>query len=166
MYKLIRQVISFMFTRLAILRVGSYKGLPKVNFYSRFTPHTHLGRNCHFNGFLIRGKGKVLIGDNFHSGKDVLIINSYHQYDGGDAIPYDSKNTIDKDVVIEDNVWVGDRVIILGGVRIGEGAIIQAGSVVVNDVQKCSIVGGAPAGHFKYRDIVSYETLKDRGLFS
>ncbi|USV58833.1 acyltransferase [Aeromonas encheleia] len=166
MNKILRKLKAYFFYKLAVRTLGGYKSKPTVNFYSRFTSNTYLGKNCHFNGLIVRGKGRVLIGDNFHSGKDVLIINSYHQYDGGDAIPYDSKNTIDKDVIIDDNAWIGDRVIILGGVTIGEGAIVQAGSVVVNDIQKFSIVGGAPASHFKYRDIESYEALKERGLFT
>ena len=40
---------------------------------------------------IIRGNGKVIIGDNFHSNKEILIINSYHKYDNGNAIPYDSR---------------------------------------------------------------------------
>nr|WP_305839171.1 acetyltransferase [Photobacterium leiognathi] len=60
---------------------------------------------------------------------------------------------------MEDNVWVGDRVIILGGITIGEGAIIQAGAVVVKDIPKCAIVGGNPATIFKYRDQDNYHNL-------
>ena len=107
-----------------------------------------------------------MIGDNFHSGKGVLLINSYHKYNDADAIPYDTKEMIDKDIIIEDNVWIGDRAIILGGITIGEGAIIQAGAVVVKDIEKYGIAGGNPARVFKYRNIESYERLKNRGCFS
>ena len=93
------------------------------------------------------------------------MITSYHKYDGGNAIPYDSKEYIDKDIIIENNVWLGDRVIILGGVKIGEGAIIQAGSVVVKDIPKYAIAGGHPAKVFKYRNIEHYEKLKKEGKF-
>lgn len=161
----IKKIFRVIFTILARSALGSYKKDLKVNFYSKFTKYTHVGVNANFNGINIRGCGRVSIGDNFHSGKDVLIINSFHQYDGGDAIPYDSKNKIDKDVIIGDNVWIGDRVIILGGVVIGEGAIVQAGSVVTGDVELYSVVGGAPAKHFKYRDIEKYLELKSKGKF-
>lgn len=157
--------LTFLFTFFAKHSLGSHKKGLKVNFYSRFTKETHVGFNANFNGINIRGRGRVIIGDNFHSGKDILIINSFHQYDGGDAIPYDSKNKIDKDIIIEDNVWIGDRVIILGGVTIGEGAIIQAGSVVTSSVESCSIVGGSPAKHFKYRDVEKYLILKSERKF-
>ena len=68
-------------------------------------------------------------------------------------------------MVIEDNVWIGNRVIILPGVTIKEGAIIQAGSVVVGDIEKCGIAGGHPAKVFKYRDIEHYEKLKSEWKF-
>jgi len=53
----------------------------------------------------------------------------------------------------------------LGDVTIGEGAIIQAGSVVVNDIPKYTIAGGHPAKVFKYRDAAHYERLKEEGKF-
>ena len=163
--RIIKKILKFFFTKYALRNIGSYIQTPNVNFYSRFTKNTHLGKNTHFNGFIIRGKGKVSIGNNFHSGKECLIINSYHKYDFGDAIPYDTNETIDKNVIIEDNVWFGDRVLILGGVTIGEGAIIQAGEVVTNDIPKYAIAGGNPAKVFKYRDIENYERLKNEGKF-
>jgi acetyltransferase-like isoleucine patch superfamily enzyme len=50
-----------------------------------------------------------------------------------------------KPVVIEDDVWIGAHVFIRGGVRIGKGAVIAAGAVVVEDVMEYQIVGGVPA---------------------
>ncbi len=137
----------------------------RVNFYTRLTSKTTLGDNVNFNGTIIRGNGNVIIGNNFHSGKEILIVNSYHKYDFGNAIPYDTKEIINKDVVIEDNVWVGDRVTILGGNTIGEGAIIQAGAVVVSNIEKYGIAGGNPAKVFKTRNIENYTKLKSENKF-
>ena len=117
-----------------------------------------------FNGIKITGNGKVMIGDNFHSGEDCLLISTIHNYDTGNAIPYDN-TCINKNIIIEDNVWLGSRVIVLGGVRIGEGAIIQAGSCVVKDIPKHAIAGGHPAKVFKQRDIEHYNTLKEQQKF-
>jgi acetyltransferase-like isoleucine patch superfamily enzyme len=89
------------------------------------------------------------------------MINSYHKYDNADAIPYDTKEKIDKDITIKDNVWIGDRVLILGGVTIGEGVIIQAGAVIVKDIEDFGIAGGNPAKVFKYRDLVHYKKLNN-----
>lgn len=110
----------------------------------------------------ISGCGHVYIGNNFHSGIDCMMITQIHNYEG-DKIPYDS-TYICKDISIGDNVWLGNRVIVLG-VVIGEGSMVQAGSVVVSDVPKYSIVGGHPARVFSYRDISHYERLKSEGKF-
>jgi acetyltransferase-like isoleucine patch superfamily enzyme len=142
----------------------SYGNDFKVNGESYVTPNTTLGNNVNFNGMKIQGKGNVTIGDNFHSGIECMIITSIHNYDEGNEIPYDD-TVISKDVIIEDNVWLGNRVTILPGVRIGEGAIIQAGSVVVRDIEKYAIAGGHPAKVFKYRDIDHYEKLKKEKKF-
>ena len=165
MRKLIKKMLKSFYKRKVIKQAKSYKEPLKVNGYSFVNSNTILGKNVNFNGMKIKGNGKVIIGDNFHSGQECLMIISFHKYDGGNAIPYDSKENIDKDIIIEDNVWLGDRVIILGGVKIGEGAIIQAGSVIVSDIPKYAIAGGHPAKVFKYRDIEHYEKLKKEGKF-
>lgn len=53
--------------------------------------------------------------------------------------------------VIGNDVWIGTNCLILAGVRIGDGAMIAAGSVVVNDVEPYTVVGGIPARHIKDR---------------
>ena len=103
------------------------------HFPCSFTSKTVLGDNCHFNGMKISGSGRVVIGDNFHSGKNIRILTSFHNWATGDALPYDN-TFVHKDVIIGDNVWLGEHVMILGGVTIGEGAVIQAGSVVCKSV--------------------------------
>jgi len=165
MKKLILNFIKKFYKNKVLKNVKSYKEPLKVNGYSFVNKNTVLGENCNFNGMKIKGNGKVTIGNNFHSGQECLMLTSYHQYDNGDAIPYDSQKNVDKEIVIEDNVWLGDRVIVLGGVKIGEGAIIQAGSVVVNNIPKYAIAGGHPAKVFSQRDIENYEKLKQEGKF-
>jgi chloramphenicol O-acetyltransferase type B len=54
-------------------------------------------------------------------------------------------------VIIGNDVWIAEGVLIPGGVKIGDGAIITARSVVTKDVEPYSIVGGIPAKHIKYR---------------
>lgn len=144
--------------------VKSYGDNLKVNFKIVATRNTVLGNNVNFNGMKIIGSGRVVIGDNFHSGEQCLMISHDHNYDNGTKIPYDN-TYISKDIFIEDQVWLGSRVIVLGGVTIGEGAIIQAGSVVVKNIPKYAIAGGHPCRVFKYRDIAHYESLKFKKLF-
>jgi len=54
-------------------------------------------------------------------------------------------------VILKNDVWVGQRVIIKGGVEIGDGAVIGAGSVVTKDVDPYTIVAGVPAKPIKTR---------------
>jgi acetyltransferase-like isoleucine patch superfamily enzyme len=54
-------------------------------------------------------------------------------------------------ICVEDEVWIGNNVLVLSGVTIGQGAIIAAGSVVTKDVKPYSIVGGNPAKFIKWR---------------
>ena len=54
-------------------------------------------------------------------------------------------------IVVGDDVWFGVNSIVLSGVKIGQGAIIGAGSVVTHDIPPYAIVGGVPAKVIKYR---------------
>ena len=159
--KKLRQYFFLPFVKLKVKECGT--GL-RVNGWTNINNNTHLGNNVSFNGLTIEGKGKIVIGDNFHSGPGCLFIAQNHNYDAGQAIPYDSTYIL-KDIIIGDNVWLGSRVIVLGGVTIGEGAIVQAGSCVVEDIPRCAITGGHPAKVFKYRNIEHYEKLKQQGKF-
>jgi acetyltransferase-like isoleucine patch superfamily enzyme len=163
-FAIVRRLRRWYYTaRVRRRAAGCGPGL-RVNGPSRVTSVTTLGRNVNFNGMEITGRGRVTIGDNFHSGPGCLMISQTHNFDGGEAIPYDS-TYLALDITIEDNVWLGSRVIVLGGVTIGEGAIIQAGSCVVRDIPPCAIAGGHPAVVFKHRDIEHYERLKREGRF-
>ena len=62
------------------------------------------------------------------------------------------------DIVIGNDVWFGENVTVMSGVKIGDGAVIGTNSTVVKHVEPYSIVGGHPAKHIKYR--FSPETIE------
>lgn len=62
-----------------------------------------------------------------------------------------TSNTTKGNVVIGNDVWLADGVLILSGVSLGDGAVVAARSVVTKDVKPYEIVGGNPAKHIKYR---------------
>ena len=68
-----------------------------------------------------------------------------HRIDVVGKTIWDSPRGDSKKVIIEDDVWIGYGAIILSGVRIGRGAVVAAGAVVVKDVEPYAIVGGNPA---------------------
>lgn len=158
-----RSILRLCFTTIVKLQSQKYGKKLKVNGYSRVTSHTVLEDNVNMNGLEVFGEGDIYIGNNFHSGKGVKLISANHNYEG-EKIPYD-KTFVKKNIIIEDNVWLGINVIIIGSVHIGEGAIVGAGSVVTKDVPKCAIVGGNPAKILKYRNIDNYEKLKKEKAF-
>lgn len=136
---------------------------PKVNFKTVVNKKTSLGDNFNSNGLIIIGNGEVNVGNNFHCGFGCVFITENHNHNGN-AIPYDN-TYITKPVNIGNNVWLGINVIVLPGVTIGEGVIVQAGSVVTKDIQAYAIVGGHPAKIFSQRNIEHYEKLKEEGKF-
>lgn len=93
---------------------------------------TYINRNT-----LIHAGELVKIGKNCRISWDVIIMD-----ENGHDIP-GTQNA--KPVIIDDEVWIGCRAIILRGVQIGQGAIIAAGSVVSKSVPAYSVVGGVPA---------------------
>jgi len=132
-----------------------------VGGHSFVSKTTQLGDDVNFNGMRIYDGGCVTIGSHFHSGKNCKILTSFHDYDGGDSLPYGT-NYVEKDVVIGNYVWLGEGVTVLGGVTIGDGVIIQAYSTVVSDIPPLAIAGGHPARVFKFRNAEHYQSLLTR----
>ncbi|KAB7889775.1 acyltransferase [Poseidonibacter ostreae] len=159
----IKKIFRYIFTFLVKRESKKVGADLKVNFYSKLNNNTELGNNVNMNGLEVSGKGSVTIGDNFHCGKNCLLITQNHNYKGN-KIPYDETYIL-KEIIIEDNVWLGHNVTIIGSCKIGEGSIIQAGAVVVNDIEPLSIAGGNPAKVFSKRDAEHYYTLKNKGKF-
>ncbi|MCM0147565.1 acyltransferase [Photobacterium galatheae] len=163
LFRHMRKFIQFFYRLFVKYRVGQVGDSLFVGGFTLVNKTVVLKDNVSFNGMKILGRGGVNIGNNFHSGRECMMITENHNYQG-EAIPYDTE-IIYKPICIEDNVWLGNRVLILGGVTIGEGAIIQAGSVVVKDIPPLAIAGGNPAKVFKYRDQEHYFKMKDEGRF-
>jgi maltose O-acetyltransferase len=81
----------------------------------------------------------------------VYILHSGHGYTDTSVPMLLQGETHYKKTVIEDDVWIGARSLIMPGRRVGKGAIVAAGSVVTKDIDPYSIVGGNPAKLIKYR---------------
>lgn len=99
----------------------------------------------------ISGGGRVIIGDDVLIGPNVIIHSANHKFDRLD-IPIRLQGHEFKQIIIEDDVWVGAGAIILAGVTVHKGAVIAAGAVVTRDVPPKAIVGGVPAKIMKYRN--------------
>lgn len=96
----------------------------------------------------------VTIGNYLMMAEDVLFLGGGHKFDRTD-IPMGEQGRQEKTLLkIDDDVWIGARVIVLPGCKhIGRGVIIGAGSVVTKDIPDFAIVGGNPANIIKFRKI-------------
>jgi len=107
----------------------------------------------------IRGDGPVFIGKFAAIAEDTLIYTQVHDYDHSKMLPFGSGFTY-PETRIDDYAWIGMRSIVLPGAHIGEGAIVQAGSVVMGKVPPCAIVAGNPAKVIGWRDMDHYNKIK------
>ena len=98
------------------------------------TTHVEIGTNVMIGG------GVTIVDSDFHS------LNSNHW-----NTPSDEKYMIRRPVIIGNNVFIGMDSLILKGVKIGDGAIIAARSVVTKDIPENEIWGGNPAKFIKKR---------------
>jgi len=114
-------------------------------------------------------KSKVIIGKYCSFAKGVTFLtDSEHDYNLVTTYPLKTliinKNKINTDakmrgnIIIGNDVWLGYNALILGGVKIGDGAVIGANAVVTKDVSDYAIVAGNPARLIKYR--FSASTIK------
>jgi maltose O-acetyltransferase len=97
-----------------------------------------LGVNC-------RVGGPLILGDNVMMAPGVIILTINHRFDDLQVPMIDQGFLPTREVVVEDDVWIGTNAIILPGCRLGRGSIIAAGAVVTKDVPPLAIVGGNPA---------------------
>ena len=117
-------------------------------YRSEIIGEVHIGRYCAI------ARNTVFQAEN-HMIKRPSLQRAVYSEILGDRLPSMEKSGIH----IGNDVWMGTRAIILPGVKIGNGAIIGAGSVVTKDVPPYSITAGAPAIHRKFRfseDIIEF----------
>lgn len=127
-----------------------------------------IGSNCIF----LSTVAKIIMGNHIMFGPSVTMITGNHRIDILGKYMIDVKENEklpenDQDIVIEDDVWIGANAVVLKGVRIKEGSIIAAGSVVVNDVEPYSIYGGVPAKKIKVRftpeQVILHKSILNKG---
>lgn len=116
----------------------------------------HVGDDVSLEGCLMATRSQIKIGSKVMFGPEVIIRGGNHttSYVGRfmmDVRDNEKRAEDDLGVVIEDDVWLGARAIILHGVTIGRGSVIAAGAVVTKSIPPYAIAGGVPARVIKFR---------------
>lgn len=110
-------------------------------FYTAFGRGTKVGKGVFINfGCTFLDQAEIEIGDDVFIGPGAKILTESHPED-----PSTRHTLIRQPVKIGRNVWIGAGAMVLGGVTVGDNAIIAAGAVVTRDVPANAIVGGVPA---------------------
>lgn len=126
-----------------VLTAWDSHGAQKLN------PNISIGEDSHFGEYNhITAINSIIIGNGVLTGRWVTITDNAHgksDYSNLCIEPHKRDLYSKGPVIIEDNVWIGDKVSIMPNVKVGKSSIIAANSVVTKDVPPFSIVAGVPA---------------------
>jgi len=124
-------------------RVQLYSTLAPLEIVVRAGAHLEIGERTLVNfGTSIVALERVEIGAHCHIGPQCIIMdNAFHEMDPERRLEEPPSDPI----VIEDNVWLGARVIVMPGVTIGRDSVVGAGSIVTRDVPPRVFAAGVPA---------------------
>jgi len=116
---------------------------PKINGGDTLFSNLVIGKNCTIEvDCVLDLEERIVIGDRVTLSPGVMILTSTHELD----IREHRAGAVQRlPVEIGDGVWLGARCVILPGVKVGAGAIVNPGSVVNKDVTAQTRVGGSPA---------------------
>jgi galactoside O-acetyltransferase len=127
--------------------IGTYSFFTAAGGRISIGNNTGFNRNVHINAAVC---GEIAIGNDCLIGPNVVMRTADHRFDDITK-PIRSQGHICNNIHIEDDVWIGANAVIVGGVSIGKGAVIGAGSVVTKDIPPFAVAVGVPARVIKYR---------------
>lgn len=135
-----------------------------VSFRGTLGYGSYIGSNCSLNASIGRycsiSSNVVTISGSHPSRQFVSTHPAFFSIKKQAGFTYVSQNKYKEDIfadekqhlaVIGNDVWIGSNVLILPGVRIGDGVIVAAGAVVTKDIEPYSVVGGVPAKKIEKR---------------
>ena len=115
----------------------------------KYNPSIQIGDHCSFGAYTqLTACNGIKIGDNLLTGAYVIISDNNHGQFSEDELKCDPRERrlhSKGEVVIGNNVWLGDKVAVLSGVHIGDGVVVAANAVVTKDIPPYSLAAGVPA---------------------
>ncbi len=124
---------------------------------------------------IMNGRAKFIIRNNSGAAEELMIITGNHMSIVGHSVKdvtndvkdrEDMHNEYDKDIIIDEDVWIGARVTILSGVHVGRGCEIGAGTVLRSSIPPYSIVLGNPAKIVGFRFIPEEAIEHEKKLYA
>lgn len=131
-----------------ILDIG-YGCKIQKNVYFGNGMNVQIGNSCQINDNV--RLDNVILGNDVMIGRDCIVLGKMHNTKSIE-VPMIKQGEISvKQTIIEDNVWIGSRVIIMPGVKLRKGCIVGAGAVVTKNTNCNAVYGGIPAKLIKTR---------------
>lgn len=171
LFRIVENFKWFVRKKVLYSQLGSCGKNVWIGRWQSITPsNVFIGDNCSIgNGVILQSSSsKIIIGNHIMFGPNVSIHGGNHRIDilgrYMKSITLSEKRIgiDDADVVIEDDVWIGDNAIILKGVTVGKSSVIGAGTIIYKDVPPYSIVTGAKMDikkRFTQEQILQHEAL-------
>lgn len=173
-YYLIRQYIQLknptvkIKTAAQVKLKSTFEGKNVIGFESRFDGDiglcSYIGANCNINGKIGRYTciaSNVCVVQGSHPVKKFVSIHPmFYSIQKQNGYTYVKKNCYEEFkyadnsnhcILIGNDVWIGANVLLMSGVKIGDGAVVAAGSIVTKDIEPYAIVGGVPAKKIRSR---------------
>lgn len=120
-------------------------------FIVKFPEKLFIGNNVIINrNVFITARDYIYIGNDVLIGQNTIINSGNHNFSNPN-MPISTQGHSSNKIIIGNDVWIGANCSVLKGVKIGDGAVIGAGSVVTKDVAPYTIVAGVPAKKIKNR---------------
>jgi acetyltransferase-like isoleucine patch superfamily enzyme len=113
--------------------------------YIQIGENVFIGHACEFVC-----NSKVIIGNNCLIASKCTINDTGHEFNRNSYI--NLQPITSKEIILEDDVWIGTSCVILQGVTIGKGAVVAAGSVVNKSIAPYEVWAGVPARFIKKRE--------------
>ena len=141
--------------RLDLVTVGDHCEIDKHTVLTVFPqgedkPEIKIGNGCHIGAYAhLTAICGITIGNNLLTGTNVIITDNAHgatdRIEALKTAPEARPLLTKGEVVIGNNVWLGNNVCVLPGVRIGDGVVVAANSCVTHDLPNYCVAAGCPA---------------------
>lgn len=142
----LKEIITIL--RFSLGRGNNFSRGVRIQFNSKVT-RTSIGGYSYIGDYCVIDK--ATIGNYVSIAAGVQIGGMEHAYSDWAMNTHVNSNWVKQETIIGNDVWVGSKSTLRQGIKVGNGAVIGAGSVVLNDVPAYSIVVGVPARLLKYR---------------